>query len=548
VTAVAAGAEYANPSKQRQGRCSSPLPEPPAPPTDKERDCPWAMYGQMLDQPITIPSDSESDVSEAASSDADRDHAEQSDSTLPSINTLLKQQGRTNRRDSFDSLFEDPDPQCQAASPSFDQASQEPCQEPYPDMASSPPSSPLLSGTPSTPFADDATLGCETRSRISPRRCEPNHSRSTASPAYTPKTPETGLPAPTFPNQQLSWVSSQVDDATRSYGTRYGISPGIDESDRSRGTSPASSTRPGTPKAGSPMPTSPSQPRRRGMGIKADTSCGSGATTSRDTSRSRSPRKRRSNPRRTSQRSLRNISASVNSGPDTRSDSDSDDTSVSSRRQPETYDDEEFHPPYWSECGHGGSGGGDQTETDEELGSPPPKRSKSCRSPASPSRRRRSASTSLDPDTSVAQARTTESACKIRSPPLSHDSSQDSLGSAKFEEWLLPHATLKRVTLGNGRTTFQLQFDWDDRQARCPRSNKSRAPMLRKGNRRRLDAGPRLAFTPEEDELLLKLKNGKNGLTWPAIHRLFSDHFPGRRSQVSLQVHYSTKLKRRSES
>ena len=76
MTAVAAGSEYANPSKQRQGRCLSPLPEPPAPPNDKERDCPSAQYGQMLEQAITIPPDSESDVSEAASSDAGRDNAE----------------------------------------------------------------------------------------------------------------------------------------------------------------------------------------------------------------------------------------------------------------------------------------------------------------------------------------------------------------------------------------------------------------------------------------------------------------------------------------
>ena len=105
VTAIAAGAEYANPSKQRQGRCSSPLPELPDPATDKERDCPSAMCGQILGQPITIPSDSESDVSEAASSDAERDNAEQSDSTLPSINTLSKRQGRTSRRGTFYSLF-----------------------------------------------------------------------------------------------------------------------------------------------------------------------------------------------------------------------------------------------------------------------------------------------------------------------------------------------------------------------------------------------------------------------------------------------------------
>merc|ERR1712000_120654 len=415
------------------------------------------------------------------------DNAEQSDSTLPSINTLSKRQGRTSRRDSLDSLFEDPDPQCEPASPTFDHASQEPSL----DMASSLRSSPSLSGTSSRPRADDATLGCESRSGVSPRRDEPDHPRGTAS---------------------------------------------------------ASSTRPGTPKAGSPTPASPSRPHRRGTGIQPDAS--RVATTPRNASRSRSPRKRRSNPRRTSQRLLRNIGVSANSDPDASSDSDSDDASVSARHQPETYDDEEFHPPYLSECGHGGSRGGD--ETDEELGSPPPKRRKPWRSPASPSRRRRSGIPSLDPDTLLAQARTPQLALNIPSPPSSHDSSQDShcrTTSANFEEWPLPNATLKRVTLGNGRTTFQLQFDWDlqadDRQARCPRSNRSRAPISKKGNRRRLDTAPRVAFTREEDKLLIELKEGRKGLTWLAIYRLFDDKFPGRRSQGSLQVHYCTKLKRR---
>jgi len=47
-------------------------------------------------------------------------------------------------------------------------------------------------------------------------------------------------------------------------------------------------------------------------------------------------------------------------------------------------------------------------------------------------------------------------------------------------------------------------------------------------------------FSSEDDNLLLQLK-GK-GLPWDEI----SDHFPGR-SKGTLQVHYSTKLKPRSE-
>ena len=47
-------------------------------------------------------------------------------------------------------------------------------------------------------------------------------------------------------------------------------------------------------------------------------------------------------------------------------------------------------------------------------------------------------------------------------------------------------------------------------------------------------------FSPQEDTLLLQLKG--EGLSWDEI----SDHFP-ERSKGTLQVHYSTKLKPRSE-
>lgn len=49
--------------------------------------------------------------------------------------------------------------------------------------------------------------------------------------------------------------------------------------------------------------------------------------------------------------------------------------------------------------------------------------------------------------------------------------------------------------------------------------------------------GPKLKFTPEEDSLLVELKENKN-LTWKQI----SDFFPGRTSGT-LQVRYCTKLK-----
>lgn len=49
--------------------------------------------------------------------------------------------------------------------------------------------------------------------------------------------------------------------------------------------------------------------------------------------------------------------------------------------------------------------------------------------------------------------------------------------------------------------------------------------------------GPKLKFSPDEDSLLVELKENKN-LTWKQI----ADFFPGRTSGT-LQVRYCTKLK-----
>lgn len=155
---------------------------------------------------------------------------------------------------------------------------------------------------------------------------------------------------------------------------------------------------------------------------------------------------------------------------------------------------------------------------------------------------------------SSAHTATSHSAHNIPSPPPSRRLSHirpARTASAKFEEWHLPNATLKRVQLSNGRTTFQLQFDWDPcgdgQPAACPNSDGTQSPVLRKGGQRRPEAVSNPSFTPEEEELpvLINLKEGKEGLTWAAIHKKFSEQYPERRSRASLQVRYSTKLKRR---
>ncbi|KAH7141588.1 hypothetical protein B0J13DRAFT_417485, partial [Dactylonectria estremocensis] len=138
--------------------------------------------------------------------------------------------------------------------------------------------------------------------------------------------------------------------------------------------------------------------------------------------------------------------------------------------------------------------------------------------------------------------------------PSSYTTSDDSDAGhdfATFQEWQLDNVILKRVVL-NGVATFQLQFSWD----MCSMHDNAGDTIL--DRRRRIFAGStgrvhrgegaKAKFTPEEDRLLLDLKEGEDGrssphLTWSEIYQRFNARFPGRRSCGSLQVHYCTKLK-----
>ncbi|KAI5455869.1 hypothetical protein BGZ63DRAFT_99816 [Mariannaea sp. PMI_226] len=124
-------------------------------------------------------------------------------------------------------------------------------------------------------------------------------------------------------------------------------------------------------------------------------------------------------------------------------------------------------------------------------------------------------------------------ASRIPSPAPSQPRPMEAEGAvlAKFEEWPLENAVLKRVTQ-NGKATFQIQFDW--------------APCTGGGHmgKAKRASGPKGKYTPQEDALLIKLKKSREKLTWPEIHQRFNEAFPERdRSQQSLQVHWCTKLK-----
>lgn len=126
------------------------------------------------------------------------------------------------------------------------------------------------------------------------------------------------------------------------------------------------------------------------------------------------------------------------------------------------------------------------------------------------------------------------------SPPPSHTSSdQESLHSgvsARFMEWPLPNASLKRVT-GDGPATLQLQFTWypytqfgyrhrsPEKSSRTSMSKRQVATTsvvyqgrLAKARWKTLNG--RTLFPEEEDRYLVQLK-GRSGLSWKETHKQF---------------------------
>lgn len=130
-----------------------------------------------------------------------------------------------------------------------------------------------------------------------------------------------------------------------------------------------------------------------------------------------------------------------------------------------------------------------------------------------------------------------------RRPPSNdkQDEGDPRAPSATFQEWSLEDATLKRVFIG-GQALFQIQFSWNSRMNDHSVADVgSRAGVRTSTPRRSRRASRRAvghAFTPEEDNLLIGLKESQDRLPWSEIHKRFSGIFPGQRSQGSLQVHY----------
>ncbi|KAG4278679.1 hypothetical protein FPRO04_13849 [Fusarium proliferatum] len=151
------------------------------------------------------------------------------------------------------------------------------------------------------------------------------------------------------------------------------------------------------------------------------------------------------------------------------------------------------------------------------------------------SRKRRSATHASQLPSDI---RTPEGDMHSPTPEATPAPSEASMFLAQFEEWSLKDVLLKRITEG-GKTTFQLQFEWDHDS--CQRNAGKSISHLK--NRRRLpktlhspakSSGGR--WTSEEDETVRRMK--QDGKPWVDIQRALPH-----RSVGTIQVRYSTKLR-----
>ncbi|KAK3936241.1 hypothetical protein QBC46DRAFT_461601 [Diplogelasinospora grovesii] len=204
-----------------------------------------------------------------------------------------------------------------------------------------------------------------------------------------------------------------------------------------------------------------------------------------------------------------------------------DDTDGNSTDGDDRDSEEDYRPPLLE---------GSEGELDEEddFGPPLSKRRKTVSAiPATPktaaTQRLRSSGPASQPREvqSPAHGGKRSSRRSIPSPPSSR-ASHDGKGAvgavlARFEEWPLENVSLKR-----------LQFSWDSCE-HATESPRSESPVKKRNSAKR-GATARAAITPDEDDLVIKLKE-VDKLRWHEIHEKFTEAFPGRkRSVATLQL------------
>ena len=133
----------------------------------------------------------------------------------------------------------------------------------------------------------------------------------------------------------------------------------------------------------------------------------------------------------------------------------------------------------------------------------------------------------------------------VSDPSVSHAATGNGRQNAIAIESLLKGSFVSKRVIVEGIGIFRLEFERTlcaSHQQGGVTKGDSQSIKPRKARfqtRKNRSVGGR--FTRGEDDLLLKLRRHKN-LSWSETHREFNEIYRGR-SQGSLQVHYSTKLK-----
>ncbi|KAJ3469796.1 hypothetical protein MRS44_003861 [Fusarium solani] len=159
----------------------------------------------------------------------------------------------------------------------------------------------------------------------------------------------------------------------------------------------------------------------------------------------------------------------------------------------------------------------------------------SCRSSRSSRQRRSTTHAAQLPSAIRTSGRDIDSPTPSRAIPAP---SEANMFLARFEEWPLEDVVLKRIT-EDGKTTFELQFDWDSDLCQPHAGRSVSNPMKRRRLSKTLPSVAKSSgarWTSEEDETVRRMK--QNGDSWAVIQRALPH-----RSEGTIQVRYSTKLR-----
>ncbi|KAK0706287.1 hypothetical protein B0T26DRAFT_679994 [Lasiosphaeria miniovina] len=169
----------------------------------------------------------------------------------------------------------------------------------------------------------------------------------------------------------------------------------------------------------------------------------------------------------------------------------------------EVDDEDSFHPS--------GDSDGGQDEEDGDTCPPPYKRHK-LRSRTRSTLARAAARGQIRSDGGLSRARQGKTSSLGPRHSIRGEEGDQYVPTAKFEEWPLQNAALKRAVV-KGMPTFQLQFTWGSYAEHEDKGHATRNPQHKlpaeSHLHRKRSYGSRLSFTPEEDGLLVDLKKQK---------------------------------------